>query len=132
MNTAENFCYQRAQAFAGLGGLEQYRLTGELFVAALENYVCAAASGDPQASLSAAGLSLSGMAPQLETEKSRRFSRLQQQRLPTVQPRFRLSIAMGTTLYLTDVANIQNKPKGAYSRRLNGFGRCDELLGLLV
>ncbi|MHC3825333.1 tetratricopeptide repeat protein [Pseudomonas sp. G3-19] len=69
MSTSENFCYQRAQAFAGLGGLEQYRLTGELFVAALENYECAAASGDPQASLSAAGLSLSGMAPQLETEK---------------------------------------------------------------
>ncbi|RON04011.1 tetratricopeptide repeat protein [Pseudomonas brassicacearum] len=69
MSTAENFCYQRAEAFGGLGGLEQYRLTGEFFEASLENYVCAAASGDPQASLNAASLSLSGMAPRLETEK---------------------------------------------------------------
>ncbi|MGF6150725.1 tetratricopeptide repeat protein [Pseudomonas fluorescens] len=69
MSSTENFCFQRAEAYAGLGGLEQYRLTGELFEAALENYVCAAASGDPQASLNAASLSLSGMAPQLETSK---------------------------------------------------------------
>ncbi|MEO6677549.1 MAG: sel1 repeat family protein [Pseudomonas sp.] len=69
MSTAENFCYQRAEAFGGLGGLEQYRLTGEFFEASLENYLCAAASGDPQASLNAASLSLSGMASQLATEK---------------------------------------------------------------
>ncbi|PWE45918.1 tetratricopeptide repeat protein [Pseudomonas prosekii] len=69
MSKAENICFQRAEAFRGLGGLEQYRLTGELFEASLENYLCAAASGDPQASLNAASLSLSGMAPQLETEK---------------------------------------------------------------
>ena len=68
MSTAENFCYQRAEAFGGLGAGE-YRLTREFFEASLENYVCAAASGDPQASLNAASLSLSGMASQLETEK---------------------------------------------------------------
>lgn len=69
MNRAENFCYQRAEGLGGLGFLERYRLTGELIEASLENYVCAAASGDPQASLSAASLSLSQMAPQLETSK---------------------------------------------------------------
>lgn len=69
MSEAENFCFQRAEVYGGLGGLEQYRLTGEFFEASLENYLCAAASGDPQASLNAASLSLSGMAPQLETEK---------------------------------------------------------------
>ena len=69
MSRAENFCYQRAEGLGGLGAMEQYRLTKELFEAALENYVCAAESGDPQASLSAARLSLSQMAPQLETSK---------------------------------------------------------------
>ncbi|MBB2888927.1 hypothetical protein FHR69_004912 [Pseudomonas umsongensis] len=68
MSTAENFCYQRAEAFGGLG-VGEYRLTREFFEASLENYVCAAASGDPQASFNAASLSLSGMASQLETEK---------------------------------------------------------------
>lgn len=69
MSEVENFCFQRAEVYGGLGGLEQYRLTGEFFEASLENYLCAAASGGPQASLNAASLSLSGMAPQLETEK---------------------------------------------------------------
>ncbi|MDN3218810.1 tetratricopeptide repeat protein [Pseudomonas nunensis] len=69
MSEAESFCFQRAEAFRGLGGLEQYRLTGEFFEASLENYLCAAGSGDPQASLNAASLSLSGMASQLETDK---------------------------------------------------------------
>ncbi|MGF6126356.1 uncharacterized protein YecT (DUF1311 family)/TPR repeat protein [Pseudomonas frederiksbergensis] len=69
MSRAENFCYQRAQGFGGLGSVELYALTKELFEASLENYVCAAASGDPEASLSAASLSLSQMAPQLETSK---------------------------------------------------------------
>ena len=69
LSREENFCSQRAQGFAGLGGLEQYRLTGELFEAALENYLCAAASGDPISSETAAGLSLSGMATQLEYSK---------------------------------------------------------------
>ncbi|EJN20554.1 Sel1 repeat protein [Pseudomonas sp. GM79] len=69
MSIAENFCYQRARTYGRLGGLDKYSLTGEFFEAALENYVCAAASGDPQASLNAASLSLSGMASQLETDK---------------------------------------------------------------
>lgn len=69
LSREENFCSQRAQGFVGLGGLEQYRLTGELFEAALENYLCAAASGDPVSSETAARLSLSGMAPQLEYSK---------------------------------------------------------------
>ena len=69
MSRTENFCYQRAEGLGGLGLLEQYPLTKELVEASLENYVCAAASGDPQASLSAASLSLSQMAPQLETSK---------------------------------------------------------------
>ncbi|GFM80205.1 lipoprotein [Pseudomonas cichorii] len=69
MNRAETHCYQRGRSYANLAGGEQYRLTAELFEAALENYTCAAASGDPQASLEAASLSLSGMAPQLETTK---------------------------------------------------------------
>ncbi|KJZ65907.1 lysozyme inhibitor LprI family protein [Pseudomonas fluorescens] len=69
MSRAESFCYQRAEGVGGLGAMEQYRLTKDLFEASLENYVCAAESGDPQASLSAASLSLSQMAPQLETSK---------------------------------------------------------------
>jgi len=69
MSRAENFCDQRAEALGGLGSLEQYRLTAELLEASLENYVCAAESGDPEASLSAASLSLSQMASQLETSK---------------------------------------------------------------
>ncbi|WP_018927458.1 lysozyme inhibitor LprI family protein [Pseudomonas umsongensis] len=69
MSRAENLCYQRAEGLGGLGFLERYRLTGELIEASLENYVCAAESGDPQASLSAARLSLSQMASQLETSK---------------------------------------------------------------
>lgn len=69
MSRAENLCYQRAEGLGGLGFLEQYRLTAELIEASLENYVCAAESGDPEASLSAARLSLSQMAPQLETSK---------------------------------------------------------------
>ncbi|MGF6490973.1 uncharacterized protein YecT (DUF1311 family) [Pseudomonas frederiksbergensis] len=58
MNRAENLCFQRAEGLGGLGFLEQYRLTKELIEASLENYVCAAESGDAQASLSAASLSL--------------------------------------------------------------------------
>ncbi|WP_085638802.1 MULTISPECIES: lysozyme inhibitor LprI family protein [unclassified Pseudomonas] len=69
MSRAENFCEQRAEALGGLGFLEQYRLTVELIEASLENYVCAAESGDPEASESAARLSLSQMASQLETSK---------------------------------------------------------------
>lgn len=69
LSTAENFCYQRARNYGRLGGLDKYPLTAELFEASLENYLCAAASGDPQASLSAASLSLSGMASQLDTKK---------------------------------------------------------------
>ena len=69
LNRREHFCFQRGRAYAGLGGAGLYPLSAEFFEAALENYVCAAASGDPQASLNAASLSLSGMAPQLETEK---------------------------------------------------------------
>ncbi|MCD5990466.1 DUF1311 domain-containing protein [Pseudomonas sp. CDFA 553] len=69
MSRAENQCLQRAYGFSGLGGLQLYPLTAEFFNAALENYLCAAASGDPQASLNAASLSLSGMAPQLPSEK---------------------------------------------------------------
>lgn len=69
MSSAENTCYQRGQAYARLGASGQYRLTGEFFEASLENYLCAAASGDPEASLNAASLSLSGMAPQLEINK---------------------------------------------------------------
>ncbi|XJP58388.1 lysozyme inhibitor LprI family protein [Pseudomonas sp. A1437] len=69
LSVEENFCRQRANAFGNLGGLEQYRLTAELFEASLENDLCAARSGDPESSLSAASLSLSGMAPQLPTYK---------------------------------------------------------------
>ncbi|MBX8564037.1 sel1 repeat family protein [Pseudomonas cichorii] len=69
MNRIESLCYQRAKSFLNLGEGQLYPLTAEFFEAALENYLCSAASGDPQASLDAAGLSLSGMAPQLETSK---------------------------------------------------------------
>lgn len=69
MSRAENYCFQRGKAYASLAGAGQYSLTGELFEAALENYICAATSGDPQASLEAASLSLSGMAPRLKTAK---------------------------------------------------------------
>ena len=66
-NDAENRCFQRGEVFLTLAGKPQYPLSKELFETALDNYVCAAASGDPQASLAAAGLSLSGMVSQLET-----------------------------------------------------------------
>lgn len=64
---AENRCFRRGEAFVALAGKPQYPLSKDLFETALDNYVCAAASGDPQASLAAAELSLSGMAPQLQT-----------------------------------------------------------------
>lgn len=69
LNNAENDCYQRGDAFSRLGGSGLYELGAAFFEAALENYVCAAASGNPQASLDAASLSLSGMAPQLSDDK---------------------------------------------------------------
>lgn len=65
----KTYASSEALAYAALGSLEQYPLTKELFEAALESYLCAAASGDPDASLAAAGLSLSGMAPLLEANK---------------------------------------------------------------
>ncbi|WP_223490338.1 lysozyme inhibitor LprI family protein [Pseudomonas sp. A-RE-19] len=83
MSRTENFCYQRAEGLGGLGALEQYRLTKELHEASLENYVCAAESGDPQASLSAASLSLSQMAPQLETSKLEALFKAAATTLPT-------------------------------------------------
>jgi TPR repeat protein len=100
LSQAENFCFQRAEAFRGLGGLEQYRLTGELFEASLENYLCAAASGDPQASLSAASLSLSGMAPQLETEKVEKLFKAAATTLPEG--------AMSLSLFYCDGNNISS------------------------
>jgi hypothetical protein len=100
MSEAENFCFQRAEAFRGLGGLEQYRLTGELFEASLENYLCAAASGDPQASLNAASLSLSGMAPQLQTEKVEQLFKAAATTLPEG--------AMSLSLFYCDGNNISS------------------------
>jgi hypothetical protein len=100
LSQAENFCFQRAEAFRGLGGLEQYRLTGELFEASLENYLCAAGSGDPQASLSAASLSLSGMAPQLETEKVEKLFKAAATTLPEG--------AMSLSLFYCDGNNISS------------------------
>ncbi|WJK09801.1 tetratricopeptide repeat protein [Pseudomonas fluorescens] len=100
MSEAENFCFQRAEAFRGLGGLEQYRLTGELFEASLENYLCAAASGDPQASLNAASLSLSGMAPQLETNKVEQLFKAAATTLPEG--------AMSLSLFYCDGNNVSS------------------------
>ncbi|KAE9638365.1 sel1 repeat family protein [Pseudomonas sp. PB103] len=100
MGKTENFCFQRAEAFRGLGGLEEYRLTGELFEASLENYLCAAASGDPQSSLSAASLSLSGMAPQLETEKVEQLFKAAAATLPEG--------AMSLSLFYCDGNNISS------------------------
>jgi hypothetical protein len=100
MSEAESFCFQRAEAFRGLGGLEQYRLTGELFEASLENYLCAAASGDPQASLNAASLSLSGMAPQLQTEKVEQLFKAAATTLPEG--------AMSLSLFYCDGNNVSS------------------------
>ncbi|QVM89615.1 hypothetical protein JYG34_16470 [Pseudomonas entomophila] len=61
----EKRCAARAEVFTGLGAREEYLPTRELFEAGIENYVCAAASGDPVLSRRAAGLSMSQMAPYL-------------------------------------------------------------------
>ncbi|MDF9621054.1 hypothetical protein P5705_25705 [Pseudomonas entomophila] len=61
----EKRCAARAEVFTGLGAREEYLPTRELFEAGIENYVCAAASGDPVISRRAAGLSMSQMAPYL-------------------------------------------------------------------
>lgn len=61
----EKLCAARGEAFTGLGAQELYRPTRELFEAGMLNYVCAAATGHPGASSTAASLSMSQMAPYL-------------------------------------------------------------------
>lgn len=65
MSMAEQRCAARADVYGQLGGPERYPLTTEFFQAAEEYWVCAAGSGDPDASYSAASLSMSEMAPNL-------------------------------------------------------------------
>lgn len=62
LSVVEQRCMARAGVYGGLGGPERYPLTAEFYQASMDYLVCAAASGDPQISLSAAGLGLSGMA----------------------------------------------------------------------
>lgn len=66
----QQVCYLKGGIFHGLGAAERYPLTSQLHEAALQNYLCAAASGDPDASWDAAALSLSQMAPYLGYEKT--------------------------------------------------------------
>ncbi|GGU49055.1 lipoprotein [Pseudomonas laurentiana] len=68
MSRAEEICYLKSGIFQGLGGVERYPPTTEFFEAALQNKLCAAASGNPQASLEAVSLGFSGMAPALSAE----------------------------------------------------------------
>jgi len=72
MFLAEQRCAARADIYGQLGGPERYPLTAEFYQASEEYWVCAAASGNPEASLAAASLSMSEMAPELglaQTEK---------------------------------------------------------------
>lgn len=69
MSKSESFLFQRAMAFSWLGWAQKYELTAELFQASMDNFLLAASNGNPEASLAAAGLSYSGMAPKLEDEK---------------------------------------------------------------
>jgi hypothetical protein len=69
MSESESFLFQRAMAFSWLGWAQKYELTAELFQASMDNFLLAASNGNPEASLAAAGLSYSGMAPKLEDEK---------------------------------------------------------------
>lgn len=66
MNPADSFCYQKAMAYGTLIDVHP-ALMVEFYAAMLDNFVCASASGNPDASNAAASLSLSGMAPQLPT-----------------------------------------------------------------
>lgn len=69
MSESESFLFQKAMAYSWLGWAQKYQLTTELFQASLDNFVLAASDGNAEASLAAAGLSLSGMAPKLDEEK---------------------------------------------------------------
>ncbi|ATR85394.1 hypothetical protein CS390_24115 [Pseudomonas sp. HLS-6] len=73
MSRAEEICYLKSGIFQGLGGVERYPPTTEFFEAALQNKLCAAASGNPQASLEAVSLGFSGMAPALSAEVSEKL-----------------------------------------------------------
>lgn len=65
LTQAQAICAAKASIFLSLGSPEQYSLTGEFYDAAEQNYVCAAASGDPQFSAMSVSLSMSGMSPNL-------------------------------------------------------------------
>lgn len=65
MNREQRVCELRGDGFLSLAGLEAYPLTLELFDAGLQNYLCAAQSGDPQINLQSASLSMSQMATYL-------------------------------------------------------------------
>ncbi|MGF6111147.1 tetratricopeptide repeat protein [Pseudomonas frederiksbergensis] len=69
MSESESYLFQKAMAYSWLGWAQKYPLTTEIFQASLDNFVLAASEGNPEASLAAAGLSLSGMAPKLDEEK---------------------------------------------------------------
>lgn len=65
LTQAQAICAAKASIFLSFGSPEQYPLTGEFYDAAEQNYVCAAASGDPQFSATSVSLSMSGMSPNL-------------------------------------------------------------------
>ncbi|SEL27433.1 hypothetical protein SAMN05216214_11029 [Atopomonas hussainii] len=62
-------CLSRGKAYEHVANVEITPSTQQLFIAALDSYLCAAADGSAEASYSAASLSLSGQAPRLENKQ---------------------------------------------------------------
>ncbi|MDD2047122.1 sel1 repeat family protein [Pseudomonas putida] len=82
MNPAEEVCYRKANIFLALGGVEKYPPTAEFFDVGMQFLLCAAASGNPDASLAAASLGYSGMAPALSAEVTEKLFLAAAQTLP--------------------------------------------------
>lgn len=82
MTAAQDACLAKGAIFAKLAGPEQYPLTQEFYEAAEQSYVCAAASGDPEASYAAASLSMSQMAPFLGFSQTEKLYEAAAQKIP--------------------------------------------------
>ncbi len=75
-------CLKRAKTYEFLGNSEQTPSTQQLFIAALDSYLCAADAGSPEASYAAASLSLSGQAPRLQNDRIESLFIVAANRLP--------------------------------------------------
>lgn len=82
MTPSEEICYRKARIFLTLGGAQKYPPTAEFFDVGMQLLLCAAASGNPEASFAAAGLGYSGMAPALSAELTEKLFLAAAQTLP--------------------------------------------------